>query len=50
MTLPVTLPEAVGANATVKFLVCAAASVSGTVIPLNLNPVPLTVALEIVKL
>lgn len=50
VTLPVTLPEAVGPNATVKLEVCAAASVSGNDIPLNLNPVPLTVALEIVTL
>lgn len=49
VTLPVTLPEAVGANATVKLFVPEAASVSGTVMPLILNPVPLTVALEIVK-
>jgi hypothetical protein len=50
VTLPVTLPEVVGPNATVKLEVCAAASVSGNDIPLSLNPVPLTVALEIVTL
>jgi hypothetical protein len=48
--VPVTLPVAVGANATVKFKVFAGASVNGVEIPLNLNPVPLTVALEIVRL
>ncbi len=50
VTLPVTLPEAVGLNPTVKLDVCAAASVSGSEIPLSLKPVPLTVALEIVTL
>jgi hypothetical protein len=49
VTLPVTLPEAVGLNPTVKLDVCAAASVSGSEIPLSLKPVPLTVALEIVR-
>jgi len=49
VTFPVTLPDAVGPNATVKLFVCEAASVSGTVRPLTLNPVPLTVTLEIVK-
>jgi hypothetical protein len=48
--VPVTLPVTVGPNATVKFKVFAGASVKGVEIPLNLNPVPLTVALEIVKL
>ena len=50
VTLPVTLPDAVGLNATVKLFVCEAANVRGTVMPLILNPVPLTPALEIVKL
>jgi hypothetical protein len=48
--VPVTLPVTVGPNATAKFKVFAGASVNGVEIPLNLNPVPLTVALEIVKL
>jgi hypothetical protein len=50
VTLPVTLPEAVGPNATEKLDVCAAASVSGAEIPPSLNPVPLTVMLEMVTL
>ena len=50
VTLPVTLPEVVGLNPTVKLDVCAAASVSGSEIPLSLKPVPLTVAAEIVTL
>ncbi len=50
VTLPVTLPEAVGPNATVKLDVCPADNVNGTDNPLSLNPVPLTVALEIVTL
>jgi hypothetical protein len=50
VTLPVTLPDVVGANATVKLLLCAAASVRGIVMPLSLNPLPLTVALERVTL
>ena len=48
--VPVALPATVGPNATVKFKVFVGASVNGVEIPLNLNPVPLTVALEIVKL
>ena len=50
VTPPVTLPEAVGEKATVMLFVCAAANVTGTVMPLSLNPVPLTAALEIVTL
>ncbi len=50
VTLPVTLPEVGGPNATVKLDVFPAANVSGNDIPLSLNPVPLTVALEIVTL
>ena len=50
VTLPVTLPDAVGPNATVKLFVCEAANVRGTAMPLIVNPVPLTAALEIVKL
>ena len=41
VTLPVTLPAAVGANLTVNVAVCEAFSVAGTVMPLTLNPVPL---------
>jgi hypothetical protein len=47
---PVVLPAVVGPNVTVKLFVCEAASVNGNARPLTLNPVPLTVALEIVKL
>ncbi len=50
VTLPVTLPADVGLNPIVKLDVCAAASVSGSEIPLRLKPVPLTVAPEIVTL
>jgi len=50
VTLPITLLEVVGLNPTVKLEICAAASVSGSEIPLSLKPVPLTVALEIVTL
>ena len=50
VTLPVTLPDAVGPNETVKLFVCEAANVRGAVMPLIWNPVPLTAALEIVKL
>jgi hypothetical protein len=50
VTLPVTLPDAVGAKATVKLTVCDAASVNGMLRPVILNPMPLTVALDIVKL
>jgi hypothetical protein len=50
VTLPVALPEVDGANAIVKLFVCEAARVKGAVMPLIVNPVPLAVALEIVKL
>jgi len=50
VTVPVTLPEADGPNATVKLDVCPADSVLGKEIPLSLNPVPLTVMLEMVTL
>ncbi len=48
--LPVTLAAAVGPNATVTFLVCPGANVSGVVSPLRLNPVLIVVSLLIVKL
>jgi hypothetical protein len=50
VTLPITLPDAVGRNATVKLAVLAGASVNGMAKPVIWNPTPLTVALEIVKL
>jgi len=43
VTLPVTLPAADGANETVKVVLCPAVKVTGVVIPLKLNPLPLTV-------
>jgi hypothetical protein len=48
--LPVALPAFVGANDTVKLLVCEAASVMGRARPLIWNPAPLTDAFEIVTL
>jgi hypothetical protein len=50
VTLPLTLPADSGANVTVKFTLCPAVSVTGVVIPLRLNPVPLIPAWEIVTL
>ena len=50
VTSPLLVPEALGAKDTVKFAACDAASVSGTEMPLNLYPVPLIVALEMVTL
>ena len=41
VTLPLALPAAVGVNVTVKLALCPAVSVTGVVIPLRLNPVPL---------
>ena len=46
--LPVTLPPACGAKETLKVTLCAAARVSGRLIPLSLNPAPLGVIWEIV--
>jgi hypothetical protein len=48
--LPVTLPETLGENETVKLLVAATASVKGKVNPLIWKPVPVMEALDIVKL
>ena len=39
--LPLALPDDAGANVTVKVVLCPAVSVSGVVMPLKLNPVPL---------
>ena len=39
-TLPATLPADVGLNETVKVALCPAARVTGDVMPLKLNPVP----------
>jgi hypothetical protein len=40
VTLPVAVPADVGLNETVKLALCPAVKVSGAVIPLRLNPVP----------
>ncbi len=40
--LPLALPAADGANDTVKVALCPALNVTGAVIPLKLNPAPLT--------
>jgi hypothetical protein len=47
---PLTLPAAVGAYCTLKFPLCPGPSVKGIARPLTLNPAPVTVACEIVKL
>src|SRR5207245_2476639 len=49
-TEPLKLPAAFGANCTLKFPLCPGPSVVGIARPLKLNPVPVTVACEIVKL
>ena len=41
VTLPLTLPADAGVNVTLRLALCPAASVTGIVIPLRLNPVPL---------
>ena len=41
VTLPLTLPADAGVNVTVKVALCPAVNVTGVVIPLRLNPVPL---------
>ena len=46
VTLPELLPVVVGANVTLSTVDCPAARVSGTVRPVKLNPVPLTLAWE----
>ena len=48
--LPLTLPVAVGAKRAVNDALCPALIVTGAVIPLMLNPVPETLAAEIVTL
>jgi hypothetical protein len=48
--LPVTAPAEVGEKAVVRLVLCPAASVSGTEIPLKLKPVPLTAAWLMVTL
>jgi hypothetical protein len=41
VTLPLALPADAGANETVKLALCPVVNVTGAVIPLRLNPVPL---------
>jgi len=48
--VPVAFPFAVGAKATVREADCPALSVSGSVSPLTLKPVPVTPSLERVTL
>ena len=50
VTLPLALPAEVGAKVTVKVVLWPAAKVSGAVMPLNVNPVPLMATCEIVTL
>lgn len=40
VTVPLAFPADVGANMMLKLAICPAVSVSGTVIPLRLNPLP----------
>ena len=50
VTFPVAAPAAVGVNVTVKLALCPAVSVTGAVMPLKVNPVPLIATSEIVTL
>lgn len=50
VTLPLALPDALGVNVTVNVVFCPAARVSGAVIPLMVNAVPLMATCEIVTL
>ena len=50
VTVPLGLPVVWGAKVTVNVLVCEAPSVTGTVMPLSWNPVPLIEACEITTL
>ena len=50
VTVPLNVPEDVGANVTVNDVLCPGVSVTGGVIPEMLNPVPAAVAAEIVAL
>lgn len=50
VTLPLALPAAAGVNVTVKVVLCPAVNVTGAVIPVRLNPVPVIAACEIVTL
>jgi|SRR5271163_1687742 len=48
VTLPLTAPADVGVNETLKLVLCPEVSVTGTLVPLRLNPDPLTAMAEIV--
>jgi hypothetical protein len=50
VTLPLTAPADFGAKETLKLALCPAVSVTGALIPLRLNPVPLIPTWEIVTL
>lgn len=50
VTVPLALPAVVGVNVTVKLVLAPAARFTGVVMPLRVNPLPLTVADEIVTL
>jgi hypothetical protein len=50
VTVPGNVPADVGANVTVKVVLCPAVSVTGGVIPEMLNPVPDAATAEIVAL
>jgi hypothetical protein len=50
VTVPLNVPADVGANVTVKDVLCPAVSVTGGVIPEMLNPLPAAVAADIVAL
>jgi len=50
LTLPLAAPLAVGEKSTVNDVLWPAVNVKGKSIPLKLNPVPLAVAAEIVRL
>jgi hypothetical protein len=49
LMLPVAAPLVVGANSTVKEVLCPAFNVIGTVRPLRVKPLPLAVAAEMVR-
>jgi len=50
VTVPLAAPAVVGANFTVNVVLCPAFTVSGVLMPLRVNPIPLIVAVEIVTL
>ncbi len=49
-TFPLTDPEACGVKVTTNVVLCPGAKESGKVIPLRLNPEPVTLACDTVKL